>query len=261
MTQLSPSLLTGLVWFAALSATSCSNPFWSNPNDIPGTIRLDVEATWNGAPIELGEVAMDHLGHNIQLQNLQMYISRVELRDLSGEWIGNERADEVHLVDFNVPSPRIVEPFRVGTYDAIRFSMGLPPGYNGVVTPSEYPNDHPLSVAGSAGMFWTWLTGYIAVKYEGRVSQIGSEILSEPLSYHCGTDSSHRVVTLELGEEHLWVWQQNLRTFRLQFDAAKALNATESIDVIEYPVTHNGPNDTLASRLMDNLAASWTLIP
>lgn len=249
----------GAAWAVAVVFAGCSYPYFSDRSDVPGTLRLDVEATWDGAPLALGDVATDYAGHQIQLHNLQAYISRVELRNTAGEWIGNERADEVHMLDFKVESPRIVEPFPAGTYDAIRFGLGLPPDINGNVNPADFSNDHPLSVEGSAGMFWTWLTGYIFFKYEGRASQVGSEVLSEPVAYHCGTNESYREVTLEF-EQDVWIWQQNLQTLRLQFDAATALNATEPIDVIAYPVTHNGPGDTLAFALMDNIAASWSLV-
>lgn len=249
----------GLIAAIALLTAGCSFPHWSDHNDVPGTLRLDIGATWEGTPYALGDVATDYAGHLVQLQNLQAYISRIELRNKSGEWIGNERKDEVNLVDFKSEFPRIVEPFPAGQYDAIRFGLGLPPDINGQVTPADYPNDHPLSVEGSAGMFWTWLTGYIFFKYEGRVSPVGSEILSEPLAYHCGTNDSYRVVTLEL-EQDVWIWGQTLQAMQLQFDAARALYATEPIDVIAYPVTHNGPGDTLAFALMDNLASAWTVL-
>ena len=237
----------------------CSFPYFYNRDKVPGTVRLDVEMTWEGEPYALGDIAEDYAGHQIQLHNLQAYISRVELRNKAGEWIGNERTDEVHLLDFNQESPRIVEPFPEGTYDAIRFGIGLPPDINGVVSPADFSNDNPLSVEGSAGMFWTWLTGYIFFKYEGRASQVGSTVMSEPIAYHCGTNDSYREVMFEFAND-VWIWPENLHTLQLQYDAATTLYATEPIDVIEYPITHNGPNDTLAFQLMDNIAASWTLV-
>lgn len=255
--RLSNSLfLVLLVWMVGIS---CSYPRFGNRKGVPGTLRLDVEMLWDGEPYAIGEVGMDHAGHLVQLQNVQTYVSRVELRTLDGQWIGNERKGEVHLIDFNVESPRIVEPFPEGRYNAIRFGLGLPPDINGVVSPIDYPNDDPLSVEGSAGMFWTWATGYIFMKYEGRVSPVGSEVLSEPISYHCGTNDSYREVTFEFDYD-VWMWSEGLHVMPLQLDAAKALDALTEIDVIEYPITHNGPNDTLAYELMDNFAASWNLI-
>ena len=253
------TILAGLAAATLFLVGGCSDPWFSSSRDTPGTVRLDVTATWEGEPYALGDVVEDYAGHPIQLHNLQAYISRVELRDKSGEWIGNDRQYEVNLIDFSVESPRVVEPFPAGQYDAIRFGLGLPPDINGQITPADYPNDNPLSVEGSAGMFWTWLTGYIFFKYEGRAGAVGSEVLSEPIAYHCGTDSSYRVVTFEL-ENDLWLWEQQLHTFQLEFDAAQALYATEPINVIDYPITHNGPGDTLAYALMDNIAASWQLV-
>ncbi len=171
--------------------------FWRSNEPNPGTLRLDAKLEWNDATTALGDVTVDHLGHAIRLDNVQMYISEIELRTESGDW---QPIGEVSLLDFSVLSPRILAPVPPGIYNAIRFGMGLPADINTDMDPASYPNDHPLSVPGSAGMFWTWSSGYVFVKYEGKFAAEVGEPLLEPLSYHCGTDSSFRSVTLEFGE-------------------------------------------------------------
>ena len=68
-------------------------------------------------------------------------------------------------------------------------------------------------------MFWTWSSGYIFVKYEGKFAlETGTQLL-EPVSYHCGTDASYRTVTLELPEP-LVVAAEETANLTLTLDAA-----------------------------------------
>ena len=250
--------LHAVTWvaFTFLLIQGCTQVWrWSNES-IPGTLRFDAQLEWNAESTVLGDVTIDHLGHSIRLDNVQMYISEMELRSESGDW---EPIGDVALIDFSVLNPRILAPVPAGVYDAVRFGMGLPPEINSDMDPASYANDHPLSVTGSAGMFWTWSSGYVFVKYEGKFAGEAGEPLLEPLSYHCGTDSSYRTVTLEFAEP-VYIQSRQLTVYELVFDAAKALvGETDSIDVVTDPVTHNGSGTTLGGRLMNLMDDAWTL--
>ena len=221
----------------------------------PGTARIDLELTWGEEAYVLEQVATDHNGYPVRLDNLQLYIAPVAFRS-NGEWV--EGAD-VSLIDFSVHAQHIESTLEAGTYDAVRFGMGLPPEINTDIDPASYPNSHPLSVIGSAGMFWTWSSGYIFVKYEGKFAlETGTQLL-EPGSYHCGTDASYRTVTLELSEP-LVIASETTENLTLTLDAAKALNGTnDAIDLAVDPVTHNAQGDSLGGRMMDLLLDAWKI--
>jgi hypothetical protein len=250
---------TSLVGFVLLTCcvTSCSDPFTFWSDDVPGTVRLDLHLTWKGEPFALNQKGEDHNGHVIRLENLQMYLSRISLRDeLSGEW---RALGDVHLVDFSADHPFILEEVPGGFYDGIKFGLGIPPDLNSGIDPASYPNEHPLSVAGSAGMFWTWASGYIFVKYEGKFAPEGSGEPLEPLSYHTGTDSAYREVILDLPDPQYFA-PRNLTVLDLSFDGAEALHGPlDSIDVVTHPVTHSAVGTQLGYRLMDLMDDAWSL--
>ncbi|MEY5043833.1 MAG: hypothetical protein RJA19_1060 [Bacteroidota bacterium] len=241
-----------------LAGWGCQDPIPSGPSDIPGTLWMEVDLQWNGEPFALNENVVDHLGHTLTLNNLQMYISEVELQDMDGVWHRTARPESVHLLDFKTPQPHLLEAFPEGTYQAIRFGVGIPEEINRGTDPALFPNDHPMGFLGSAGMFWTWSTGYIFMKYEGRAAPLGSEVMNSPIAYHCGTDASYRTVSLEFPYP-IYIGAQRRLEFPLAFDAAKVLVGPEdSVDVIADPLTHNGPNDPIAARLMDLLTQAWS---
>ena len=238
-----------------LVLTGCDRCNPEPPVSTPGTARIDLELTWGEEAYVLEQVATDHNGYPVRLDNLQLYLAPVAFRS-NGEWV--EGAD-VSLIDFSVHAQHIESTLEAGTYDAVRFGMGLPPQINTDIDPASYPNSHPLSVIGSAGMFWTWSSGYIFVKYEGKFAlETGTQLL-EPVSYHCGTDASYRTVTLELSEP-LVIASETTVNLMLTLDAAKALNGTDdAIDLAVDPVSHNAQGDSLGGRMMDLLVDAWKI--
>ena len=55
-------------------------------------------------------------------------------------------------------------------FNALKFNVGVPSELNQGVDPTSYPNSHPLSVSGSAGMRWDMNNSYFFVKFEGKLA-------------------------------------------------------------------------------------------
>jgi hypothetical protein len=241
---------------AVLALTGCVDPLPPRWHDLPGTVRLDLGLHWNGAPMALGDTVTDHLGHPVTLTNVQFYLNGLELQDLDGTW---HSVGDIRLVDFNRDAPTVVEEVPPGTYTAMRFGVGIPKSLNTNIDPASYPNDHPLSFQGSAGMFWTWSTGYIFFKYEGKAGTAVGEPIEAPISYHLGTDLSYRTITLPFAYP-MYVTAREVLPIPVAFDGARLLDGPAgSIDVIEDPVSHNAPGTELPDRLLALLETSFYL--
>lgn len=254
----SPVTFQALVFaLSAMAFTGC-DWVWRDVDApvIPGTVRFDLALDWNEEPHAIQTIAQDHLGHVVRIDNLQLYIAPIEFRNEFGEWI---KGGEVFLIDFSEHGESLLSALAPGHYDAMRFGMGIPPALNTDIDPASYPNEHPLSVLGSAGMFWTWSSGYIFVKYEGKFAAQSGQQLIDPFSFHCGTDSSYRMVEIAF-EEPLNVQSEVLSVWELHLDAARALvGENDSIDLTQDPVTHNAEGTVLGGRMMDLLMHAWHL--
>jgi hypothetical protein len=155
--------------------------------------------------------------------------------------------DSDPVISFNIDPSEIAR---------IEFAVGIPSEYNKDVDPTTYTNSHPLSVQGSQGMFWTWNTGYIFSKMEGKSDLTGTEgaSLTNPFSFHAGDDPLYRTFSFEKpftiglnGSQDIIVSMHIDEIFN---------NDTDPIDVSTDYITHTSDNFALAERFINNLAAS-----
>lgn len=198
------------------------------------------------------KVYQDGLGHRIRIDYFYTYFSNIKLIKSDGSSIlvkdfalFNMDADPV--ISLNIDPSEIAR---------IEFAIGIPSEYNKDVDPTTYANSHPLSVQGSQGMFWTWNTGYIFSKMEGKADLTGTEgaSLTDPFAFHAGDDPLYRTFSFEKpftidlnGSQDIIVSMHIDEIFN---------NDTDPIDVSTDYITHTTENFALAERFINNLAAS-----
>lgn len=203
-----------------------------------------------------GQTYRDAFNRRLLLEDLRGYISQVTLID--------ENDSSVVLKDFALMNwfadPSITGTSKPRTIKALRFSLGLPPEYNSNIDPTTYPNSHPLSVAGAAGMFWTWNTGYIFYQLNGKCDLSGSENqpLIDPIAYHCGDDTLFRTITLDIPD--ITVNAGEAYQFNILFDAQKCFwNDQDTMDLEVDYLTHTAGNLPLALRTMDLYQSAFSI--
>lgn len=237
--------------------TSCSR------NCDPATVNLNISLTWNGEVISIGDTVTYPDERPLRLEKFRCYVNDISLRDSEGNWISSASID---LIEF-LPSTDIAS----GEFEAevlkeknefygIRFGLGVASEINLLDNaPSRYPNDSPLSVVGSAGMYWTWATGYIFTKYEGKIAESVGEDFTIPFAFHTGTDDLYREVVLEF-PEMVVICKEDVRYFEIELDLAKAISGPEdTIDLIEDGMTHTMDNIELAERFVNLLDDAWSI--
>lgn len=244
MTLHNKKLSTKLLFILCLgfAITSCKK----DPD--PGNLKVRFEAKFNNEPFEVGAVYEDQFGHRIRADIFKTYIS--ELNILSADE-GSEKLIDVDLLDFENSHEYTFE-LESGTYNSISIGMGVPSSKNKDQDPNQYPNDHPLSVLGSEGMFWFWNTGYIFTKYEGKVDLTGTEgaELVDPFAFHCGEDFLYE--TLNFGNINLNIESNEERQITFVFHVEKFLeNENYTIDLETDFITHTSGNVELAEKFMD----------
>lgn len=141
-------------------------------------VVLDFQAVLDGAPAACGtDVTLG--GVDAQLADARLFLSDIELRNTDGDWVAlaltpdeKWQRDGLVLLDFEDGSAscadsgtsdlnsQAVGTIDEGTYDAVRFTLGVPFADNHNDSATE---PAPLN---TPGMFWTWQGGYKFVRVD-----------------------------------------------------------------------------------------------
>ena len=153
--------------------------------------------------------------------------------------------EDVDLVNFNNGAV-FSQTLPNGDYTGIRFGIGVPADLNTGQDPAQYPSSHPLSVEASESMFWTWNSGYIFSKFEGKLALDNDpNNMIDPYAFHIGTDNFY----LDIELAHSFTVSGNTQTVDVVFDASSFLTgADDTIDLATDNITHTMGNMPLANR-------------
>ena len=209
-----------------------------------GTLQMNIAAKWNGTPLVIGETYTDVMDRPILVEQFRTYVSNIKAIHEDGTEHHLQAVDQVNFND--AWSTNYWLP--AGNYTALKIAVGVPNDYNTDVDPAGYPNDHPLSVFGAEGMFWTWNSGYIFTKFEGKTAFDGDETnMTDSYAFHVGTDQFYQehtfAINFEIGE--------SMEELNVIFNAEQFLfNADDTIDLAEDNITHTMDNMPLVERFM-----------
>jgi hypothetical protein len=215
---------------------------------LPGKVTVVFKSVYGSDPFVIGQVYTDPLGHRVRFDNFQSYFTDVNL--ITSE--GTVEVKDVLLADLGSTSSFQVE-MKAGDVERLDLGIGVDRDYNIGIDPTTYANSHPLSVQGSQGMFWSWNTGYIFVKLEGKADLEGVEgnPLLDPFSFHVGDNLNYRSVSIPVSKT---VSAGGNVTLTVEIDVQKVLfNEADQFDLASEYITHTSDNQQLAERLVNNM--------
>lgn len=213
-----------------------------------GNFQLRLLPTYEGEEFEVGQVYYDILGHRIRVEDFKLYISNALLMKSDGS---TTPLFDIELFDLDGVESHTYE-VPAGDYEGMMLSIGVPEELNKDQDPTQYANSHPLSVSGAQGMFWTWNTGYIFVKFEGKADTLGQEgnPLLHPFAFHCGEDVLFRSHVFD--NTNFTVGSDGTTCMDLRFAVDRFFyNDTDTIDIKQNYLTHTSGNLPLAERFTD----------
>jgi hypothetical protein len=155
------------------------------------TLKLCFLGRFGGDSLKTGRKYRTAGGDSVRFEMAKFYVSEIALVDSNGK---SHYLIGTHLVDM-LDSASQARGYAIvsvkalpGTYRGVRFSVGVPfdENHRDAATQSA-----PLGT--ESNMFWTWNSGYIFHRVEGKVDSAGSE---KPFLYHIGTDNSKLQVNL-----------------------------------------------------------------
>lgn len=174
-----------------------------------GTLQVKFLATYDGAPLVLGE-SLEYDGYQLNFLESDFFISELALlRD--GEITDVKDVDFVDFTNTNFNIENAENGFVLtynnvpaGSYDQIRFGIGVPPTENQTV-PSEYASDHVLA---KGGYYWAPWDSFIFAKLAGKYEdEMGN--MDEGYFFHTGLDelfrTSEQSMSISISEDNTTV--------------------------------------------------------
>lgn len=241
-----------MLMILALSYSGCKEKETETGQDV----SVKVNFRYGSQPLAYGQEYIYDTDKRIKIELAKFYVSKPALRNAAGEWIALDPA--YYLVDLNHPVMQAGKLAK-GTYTALRFGVGVDNSRNIQTDPkaipaTDYPTDHPLNAA--SDMYWSWATGYIFVKIEGRIDADNNGSYIDPedktVSYHPGVADLYREILLEKT-----FTVDGPTVLEISLDVEKLFT---NINLLQNPYAH--PNSTshpeynAAARMMDNFSSA-----
>jgi hypothetical protein len=223
----------------------------NNPVTSPGKVKLEFFNDVGPSSLNMGnQWYKNENGDSFTVSKFNYYISNVVL---SGSGTTYTEDSSYHLVQQSDLTTTYFDLHNIplGTYSTISFMIGVDSTRN--ISGAQTGALDPIN-----GMFWSWSTGYIMLKFEGnspKSSQAGGY-----LEYHCGgysgANSAIRRVTLPLTQS-ISVTATNYNHIHVSADVLALFKSPNKIDFSSLPVVNTpGPN---AKVMADNYSNMFTI--
>jgi hypothetical protein len=158
-----------------IALVSCNKESSSETDLAPLKISFNLQAF--GAPIDTTVQYTNNSGEKFRISTFKFYVSLIEAVNSSNN-IRSKEAESYHLVDLSDPAThQFTVSLKNGIYDKLNFIIGVDSVRN--VSGAQTGALDPIY-----GMFWTWNTGYIFAKLEGKSPS--STAPFQMFTYHIG---------------------------------------------------------------------------
>lgn len=256
-----------------LSLTGCRDDPSDDPEPTPetGVFELNFRGYWDGAELFLNKTTEPYTdqvtGNKVIIENVKFYVSDLRLVKADGT---EEQVNDYHLFDFaenhqfvtgsgktaHAGGEYMTVEAPLGEYSGVKFGLGVPQDVNNA-DPSVYGPQHPLSV--DQGMHWSWNTGYIFLKVEGKMDTTpdnGVDDYDLGFAYHTGTNPLYREVDYSGSQQSFFEIRKDTETqFIIDVDLARVFNAgneAQDVRIPEASISHTTGTEELAQRVTDN---------
>jgi hypothetical protein len=175
-----------IVFFASVIIVSCQKEAEINPND-KNTVTLEFDNRIGDQKLVLGTTtAKNSLNEDFTVTRLNYFVSNISLKNENGEVV--KFPNQYFLVKHSDPNSMLIKLTNVpaGNYNEVSYMIGVDSlksvsdvsQRTGVLDPASYGDDN---------MYWSWNSGYIFFKMEGKSSAIPPNMMNmTEYQFHVG---------------------------------------------------------------------------
>ncbi len=210
-------------------------------------LRVTFRPTWNGADFNKNNIYLSAANERVLIQQVKFFVSRFTLLGDSA----TEMASEAELLDLTNGSQQRTMRVPHGSYDSLRYGLGLPYDLNHQDITQVVP---PSPLDFSQGMYWTWATMYRFVIFDGRYDTDPGGTGTPPyqFSLHTGRDECYRERVIPLSADIL---VEGISNITLEVDIARFFtDGTEVLDLSQGPQSHGEAQNLAPALRLSDLA-------
>ncbi len=221
------------------------------PNKETGNqLKLIFTNKVSGQPLVLGSTYTNSFGENYTVQKFRFYITQLQIVD-SSDMSVQFFPDDYFLVDAGDSSTRTIQiPLSLKHISYLSFVLGVDSA-NSVSGTQEGALD-PAN-----GMFWTWNTGYITAKLQGKSPSAqapGNAFTFDAGGFKTGENVARKVeLNINAGMRN-----RTIHTIVVAADINKWFDGAHPVKISEHPGGCHQPGE-LAMQLADNYATMFSV--
>lgn len=234
--------------------------FFSCESDKKETFPLTVKFELSNANqiSALNETLLHENNYRYLINLFKVYFHKIHLHTSAGDSV---QISTIRLIDFQNSGSLVFEsPIREsGSFFKISGFIGIPTELNGTnnpnFDPSIYEIDSPLNL--NNNMYWTWNTGYIFLKMEGKAdtSINGNNPLNFNWFYHVGLDTNYTYFTKSYSFQFDNTKKQEL-VFKVDLATLFSVQGADGVDIKTEPASHTTDQFALAQKIMRRFVES-----
>jgi hypothetical protein len=211
-------------------------------------VKISFRLINDGEPLDFTTQYLNGSGEFYTVNKFKFYISNIRLTTLENK-VSAEK-ESYHLIDRESPESKEISPaINKGSYKSIEFVLGVDSLRNvsGAQTGALDPTN---------GMFWTWNSGYIFAKLEGKSP--ASTAPGQTITYHIGGfktgENAQRKISLDFPSP---VVTGKTTLVVIDVDLAKWFDGQHKISIAANPslMTPGG----LSLSIADNYATMFSI--
>ena len=211
----------------------------------PGSLMITFKNTVNAVPLTLNDSLYTNVfGETYSVSKFKYYISNPGIKN---SLLQQKEKTGYHLIDATIPSSQSFSfAVKAGEYNNLFFLLGVDSAHNcsGAQTGALDPmND----------MFWTWNSGYVMAKLEGRST--ASSSINQRMEYHIGgyrgRDNVVQQIDLTATTPIIIVAGKTTEVI-IETDISKWWQLSDSVSIKETPIC------TTPGQLAKKIAANYS---
>lgn len=242
--------------FTLLALASCKkDEAIPEPTEPAGILEIRFNPTMNGVPLQANSIFTGPNNQRMLVENFKFYLSGLYLRSDTDSVL----IKDVSFVDLVASNKTLKLSVRPGNYNALRYAVGLTPEQNGTNDPNfdeaQFPVDHPQSIYN--GMYWSWATGYIFSKIEGKTDTSAAQNQTPMFTwfYHSGLDALYSPGRIE--DLSIVLKDKETTVLDLAIEVNEVFRQPgDTINMVNNYFTHTTDNLPLAEKVIRNISKS-----